>query len=64
MNIALIGYGKMGKEIEAIAKEKNISIAKIFSSENNAGGKALTKESLHNIDVCIEFRVQGFRFRV
>ncbi len=55
MNIALIGYGKMGKEIEAIAKEKNITIAKVFSSENNIGGKALTNDSLHNIDVCIEF---------
>jgi hypothetical protein len=26
MNISLIGYGKMGKEIERLATERNISV--------------------------------------
>lgn len=55
MNIAIIGYGKMGKEIESLAKERNITIAKIFTEENNTGGSGLTSESLKNVDVCIEF---------
>ena len=55
MNIALIGYGKMGKELEALAREREINVAKIFTPENNRGGSGLTKESLKNIDMCIEF---------
>lgn len=55
MNIALIGYGKMGKEVEALAKEKGVKIANIFTEENNIGGGALTPEALKDVDVCIEF---------
>lgn len=55
MNIAIIGYGKMGKEIEAVARERNITVAKIFDAKNNPDGSGLTKESLDRVDVCIEF---------
>src|SRR5712692_6212277 len=55
MNIALVGYGRMGKEIEVIARERQIHIEKIFTAENNHNGSGLTKESLKNVDVCIEF---------
>jgi hypothetical protein len=30
MNVAIIGYGKMAKEVEQVANEKKIKIAKIF----------------------------------
>lgn len=55
MTIALIGYGKMGREIEAVAKERKIPITKIFTAENNQSGRGITKQSLKNVDVCIEF---------
>lgn len=55
MTIALIGYGKMGKEVEAAAQERNITIGRIFKEEENAGGLAITPESLKHIDVCIDF---------
>jgi 4-hydroxy-tetrahydrodipicolinate reductase len=55
MNLALIGYGKMGKEVERIAKEKGLRVAKIFEVDTNADAAALTKEGLKNIDVCIDF---------
>ncbi len=55
MNIALIGYGKMGKEVERVAKERGVKVSKIFELENNMGGLGLTKESLKHIDVCIDF---------
>lgn len=55
MNIALIGYGKMGKELELIAAERAINIVRIFTEKENRDGKALTKTSLKNVDVCIEF---------
>ena len=55
MNIALIGYGKMGKEVERIASERNVVIKQKFTSMNNLDGIGLTKESLLGIDVCIDF---------
>lgn len=50
MNIAIVGYGKMGKTIERLAKEKGHKIAVIFD-------KTPTHSELrdHNIDVAIEF---------
>lgn len=55
MNIALIGHGKMGKEVELIAAERGVKVVKVFTAKDNVGGKGLTKESLKNVDVCIEF---------
>jgi 4-hydroxy-tetrahydrodipicolinate reductase len=55
VNIALIGYGKMGKEIERLAAERKIKVKRIFEIDENAGGKALTKQSLKGVDVCIDF---------
>jgi 4-hydroxy-tetrahydrodipicolinate reductase len=59
MNIALIGYGKMGREVERVAKEKGVTVAKVFDLHNNTGGLGLTKDALKGIDVCIDFTVPG-----
>ncbi|MBI5215460.1 MAG: 4-hydroxy-tetrahydrodipicolinate reductase [Ignavibacteriae bacterium] len=55
MNIALIGYGKTGREIERLAPEHKMKIVQIFDEENNSGASGLTKQSLKNVDVCIDF---------
>jgi 4-hydroxy-tetrahydrodipicolinate reductase len=55
MNLALIGYGKMGKEVERVAKEKGVKVARVFDLENNTGGLGLTQDSLKGVDVCIDF---------
>ncbi|MCX6314383.1 MAG: 4-hydroxy-tetrahydrodipicolinate reductase [Sphingobacteriales bacterium] len=55
MKIALIGYGKMGKAIEAIAIEKGHSVVLKIDLENTAD---LTKENLQLADVAIEFTGQ------
>jgi len=52
MNIALLGYGKMGKEIEAIAIQRGHSIV-LKVDENNAS--TFTNEELKKADVAIEF---------
>ena len=59
MKIALIGYGKMGKAIHEIAKEKNeksgktlYDIALIVDIDNR---NTVTKEALQQVDVAIEF---------
>jgi 4-hydroxy-tetrahydrodipicolinate reductase len=51
MNIALIGYGKMGKVIEKIALERGHTISFIVNSQN----KNFTSEELKTSDVVIEF---------
>ena len=55
MNLALIGYGKMGREVEAVAREKGIKILKTFNSRNNTAAMGLTREALTGVDVCIDF---------
>ena len=52
MNIALIGYGKMGKAIEEIALQRNHTIVLKIDEFNVAD---LTKENLSKADVAIEF---------
>lgn len=53
MNIGLVGYGKMGKAIEAIAKERNHNI--IFAIDSKNEQIAFTKDNLQKVDVVIEF---------
>ena len=54
MKIALIGYGKMGKLLEAKALEKGFSITAIVDSKNSLKSK-MTRDALLNADVCIDF---------
>lgn len=52
MNIALLGYGKMGKTIEEIALQKGHNIVLRIHDQNL---EELTKENLQKADVAIEF---------
>jgi 4-hydroxy-tetrahydrodipicolinate reductase len=52
MKIAIIGYGKMGKEIEKVAKERGHEITLKISSDNT---KDFTFDNLKKVDVAIEF---------
>lgn len=56
MNIAIVGYGKMGHIIEKIALDKGINVkSKIDPIAQDAIYKDINKESLKDVDVCIEF---------
>ena len=52
MNIALLGYGKMGKAIEEIALQKGHKIVLRIDDQNL---EELTKENLQKADVAVEF---------
>ena len=52
MKVAIIGYGKMGREIEKILLQRGHEVALIIDV-NNASD--LNAENLKNIDVAIEF---------
>jgi len=50
MKIAIIGFGKMGREIESIAREQGEVIAGAFDI-----GNPIRPEMLAGVDMCIEF---------
>ena len=52
MNIALLGYGKMGKAIEEIALQRGHKIVLRITDQNI---EELTKENIKKADVAIEF---------
>ncbi len=56
MNIALLGYGKMGHIIEEIAHTRGHKISLVVDSKN-AG--SFSTESLHDSDVAIDFSTPG-----
>jgi 4-hydroxy-tetrahydrodipicolinate reductase len=59
MNIALIGYGRMGHEIEAIAVQRG-HVIKLVIDEDNTDD--LTNDNLNGIDIAIEFSSPGAAF--
>jgi 4-hydroxy-tetrahydrodipicolinate reductase len=60
MNIAIIGYGKMGKKIEELAQSHNLRLTSIIDpNEQKAGFKKITFESVKDADVCIDFSLPG-----
>ena len=56
MNIALLGYGKMGKIIEKIATDRKHTIVLKIDYDNQ---HELTAENLKKADVVIEFTTPG-----
>ena len=50
MKIALIGFGKMGREIDSVAREQGEVIARVFEWD-----RIVTPEALADADICIEF---------
>ncbi len=55
MTIALIGYGKMGREIERLAATHGVEIGPVFDLHDNRGAAGITRASLKGVDVCIDF---------
>lgn len=52
MKIAIIGYGRMGKEVEISAKEKGLEITCVIDNEQDWN---TNKQDLERADVAIEF---------
>ena len=57
MNLALIGYGKMGRMIEQLAVARGHRVVFRVDVEGNDQGQALTPESLQGVDVAFDFTV-------
>ena len=59
MKIALIGYGKMGKEIERIARERGHEIVSIIDIDNS---QDIEGEAFASAEVAIEFTAPGVAY--
>jgi 4-hydroxy-tetrahydrodipicolinate reductase len=55
MKIAIVGYGKMGRMIEALAAPRGVEIALKLDEFNNANFEGITADNFKDIDVAIEF---------
>ncbi len=58
MKIALIGYGKMGKELEKAARQRGLEVAAIIDPAVSEGGifhRQINDSSLKNAEVAIDF---------
>jgi 4-hydroxy-tetrahydrodipicolinate reductase len=53
--IAIIGDGKMGRAIRELAEAKGWKVAAMVGERENAAGSGITKSTLGNADVAVEF---------
>ncbi len=54
MRIAIVGDGKMGRAVAALAEERGHTV-RVIGRADNAAGAALTRERLADVDVAVEF---------
>jgi 4-hydroxy-tetrahydrodipicolinate reductase len=55
LNLAIIGYGKMGRMVEQLAPEYGFAVPLHLDIDENAGGAGITEERFRGIDVAVEF---------
>jgi len=55
MNLAIVGYGKMGRLIERLAPEYGFDTKLRLDIDNNANFEGMTEENFRGIDAAVEF---------
>jgi 4-hydroxy-tetrahydrodipicolinate reductase len=55
MNLAIVGYGKMGRLVEQLASSYGFAVPLRLDVEDNANGKGITRDRFRGIDVAVEF---------
>ena len=63
MNLALIGYGKMGKLLEQLAPLYDFNVTLKLDEFNNANYEGLTAENFRGVDAAIEFSIPSATVR-
>lgn len=57
MNLAIVGYGKMGRMIEGLAPQYDFQVVRTLDVADNENGAGITRANFQNVDVAIEFSV-------
>jgi 4-hydroxy-tetrahydrodipicolinate reductase len=60
--LALLGYGKMGKTIAALAPQRGFEVRLVMDIDVNAQGGGITREKFQGIDVCVDFTTPDAAF--
>jgi 4-hydroxy-tetrahydrodipicolinate reductase len=55
VNLAIVGYGKMGRMIEQFAPEYGFEVSRRLDIDNNINFEGLTIENFEGVDVAVEF---------
>jgi len=56
-NLAIVGYGKMGKLIEQLAPEYGFTVTLKLDEFNNANGEGVTGTNFRDVDVAVDFSI-------
>ncbi|MCC7176322.1 MAG: dihydrodipicolinate reductase [Bryobacterales bacterium] len=57
MNLAIVGYGKMGRLVEQLAPEYGFEVRLKLDEFNNAGFEGVTAENFLGVDAAIDFSI-------
>jgi len=55
LRVVIVGYGRMGKEIEALSATCDCTVVERLDVHNNAAGEGISGERLQGVDVAIDF---------
>ena len=55
LNLALLGYGKMGRTIAQIAPQRGFHVRLVMDIDANPHAQGITREKFEGIDVCVDF---------
>jgi 4-hydroxy-tetrahydrodipicolinate reductase len=56
-NLAIVGYGKMGRLIEQLAPEYGFAVTLKLDEFNNVNGEGVTRENFRGVDVAVDFSI-------
>jgi 4-hydroxy-tetrahydrodipicolinate reductase len=59
MNLAIVGYGKMGRLIEQLAPAHGFKVSLKLDEFNNANYEGVTAENFRGIDAALDFSIPG-----
>ncbi|MFL5575095.1 MAG: 4-hydroxy-tetrahydrodipicolinate reductase [Gemmatimonadaceae bacterium] len=59
LKLAVIGMGKMGRAVAALAPERGFEVVATIGGRENAGGSGISAGSLRGADVAVEFTEPG-----
>jgi 4-hydroxy-tetrahydrodipicolinate reductase len=55
MRLLIVGHGRMGQLVEALAPEYGFEVAGVLEIEDNADGSGVTAERCRDVDVSVDF---------
>jgi len=59
INLALLGYGKMGKTLAQLAPQRGFQVGLVMDIDTNRDGRGITRENFQSIDVAVDFTTPG-----